>query len=159
MNNRVLYISFFILVAIFTNAQKNNPRFSREEVINQKWTFVKEKAGLTSEEVQIVEPIFRDNEIEFWKLLSKNRELFRRNHQQKGGETPNYEAINESMVDFEVNNALNQKQYYLRLKSTKLPASTINRILNADKDFKRDLMQRNPPMGPGRHIGGQIPQN
>jgi len=156
MRTNILYIITFLLLSSGLSAQRKGTSFSPEEAINQKWTFIKEKANLNSEEAQIVEPVFRETEAELWKLISKSREVFRQNRQKGEGITPNFELINESMVNFEVDNALNQKQYYLRLKSAKLPESTINRILNAEKDYKRDLMQR---MSPGRNKGQKMPES
>ena len=130
-------------------AQQRAPRFSKEEVINRKWTAISEKINASAEDLAKIEPIFRETEEELWNLLAKNREAFR-NRRANASESVNFEAINEAMVNFEVENANINKNYDLKLKKV-VSAELINKLLRAEKEYQRELTQRSvgqPPRDP-----------
>jgi len=141
MKTKLLLIVILTLVFGEFTAQTRGTRFSRDEVINRKWTYVLEKTNLSPEDAAKVEPIFRETEQELWDMLERNREVFRNNRRRGGVETPDFEAINEAMVNFEVDNAQIQRKYYLKLKKVVNP-QTINQLLNAERAYKRELTQR-----------------
>lgn len=153
MEKRLTLICVLFLLIGASFAQQRGPRISKDDVINNKWLYVIEKTGLTEAEKQKVEPIFKDTELEIWNLLEKNREVFRNNHRKADKSAVNYEAINDAMVNFEIENARIQQKYYQKLKKI-LPAQTINRLLKAEKSYKRELMQKVP----GQHRSPKQPE-
>lgn len=143
MEKKIILLSVLVLFFGGLVGQERGPRFSKDDVINKKWSFVIEKSGLTEVDIQKVEPIFMETELELWNLLEKNRNVFRKNRRKSDKAGVNYEAINDAMVNFELENARIQQKYYLKLKKI-LPAQTINRLLMAEKSYKRELMQKIP---------------
>ena len=141
MKAKLFFLVMLSLFAVQLCAQTRGQRLSKEEVINRKWSFILEKAQLSPADAAKVEPIFRETELELWDLLAKNREIFRLNRRRNQEGAPNYEAINDAIVNFEVENASIQRKFYLKLKRV-VAAETINRILNAERDYKRELTQR-----------------
>jgi Spy/CpxP family protein refolding chaperone len=158
-----LLIAFTLLFFFGTlSAQQRGPRFSKEEIVNQKWTTISEKLKASAEELAKIEPIFRETEDELWDLLAKNRETFRNSRRANAPGSANFEAINEAMVNFEVENAAIHKRYYLKLKKA-VSAEVINQLLRAEKDYQRELMQRNvgqprDPRQPGETRGQREPR-
>jgi hypothetical protein len=122
-------------------AQQRGSRFSKEEVMNRKWTIISEKINASAEDLAKIEPIFRETEEELWNLLAKNREVYRNSRRANAPGSTNFEAINEAMVNFEVENANIHKNYYLKLKKA-VSAEVINKLLRAEKEYQRELMQR-----------------
>lgn len=150
MKSRLLITLTLLFFFGTLTAQQRSPRFSKEEVINRKWTIISEKTNASAEDLAKIEPIFRETEEELWNLLAKNRETFRNNRRANVPGSTNFEAINEAMVNFEVENANIHKKYYLKLKKV-VSAELINKLLRAEKEYKRELMQRSvgqPPRDP-----------
>lgn len=143
MERKLTLICVLFLMIGTSVAQQRGPRLSKDEVISRKWMFVSEKAGLTTPDMQKVEPVFMETELELWNLLEKNREVFRNNRRKGDKSAVNYEAINDAMVNFELENARIHQKYYQKLKKI-LPPQTINRLLMAEKSYKRELMQKMP---------------
>lgn len=143
MEKKITLICVLFLMIGASVAQQRGPRFSKDEVISRKWTFVSEKSGLTPLDIQKVEPVFMETELELWNLLEKNRQVFKNNRRKADKSAVNYEAINDAMINFELENARIQQKYYQKLKKI-LPAQTINRLLMAEKSYKRELMQKMP---------------
>lgn len=141
MKKKLLSIGVLLLITGLLVAQQRGPRFSKDEVINRKWMYVVDKSELTQADIQKVEPVFMETELELWDLLEKNREINRSNRRNPEKTAVNYEAINDAMVSFEIENARIQQKYYLKLKKI-LPAQTIHRLLIAEKSYKRELMQK-----------------
>lgn len=141
MKKKIVLICVLFLMIGSSVAQERGPRLTKAEIINKKWTFIVEKSGLTPADIQKIEPLFMETELELWDLLEKNRELYRQNRRKADKSAINYEAINDGMVNFELDNARIQQKYYLKLKKI-LSAQTINRMLMAEKSYKRELMQR-----------------
>ncbi len=148
MEKKIILLSVLVLFFGGLVGQERGPRFSKDDVINKKWTVVIEKSRLSDADIQKVEPVFMETELELWDLLEKNREVFRNNRRNGDKSAVNYEAINDAMVNFELENARIQHKYYQKLKKI-LPAQTINRLLMAEKSYKRELMQKIP----GQHRG------
>lgn len=143
-------VVFWVLVAGNLIAQKP-PRMSKEELIAQKWEFVVEHARLSPADAAKIHPVFEEYELKVWELLGKNREVFR--SMKKNGGTVNYEPVNEALVNFDIQKSMIQKKYYLKLKEV-TDARTINKMLNAERFYRKDLIQgmshgKNAPQSPG----------
>lgn len=150
-----LLILLSLIFTQFSLMGQNPPKISKEEIMAKKWEFIVEKARLNPTEVSKVQPLFVEFETEVWKLFEKNKDIFRGFRQKKQGEAINYEAINDALVNFEIEKAQIQKRYYLKLKKVVSP-ETINKLLNAERFFRKDLIQ-GFQHGKGKH--GEPPVN
>lgn len=111
-----------------------------QELRDHKWNYIKEKAKLNSEEEKLIRPQFDEYEQKVWKILQANRDAFR---QLRGKEkqASDYEKFNEAFVNFDIQKANLQKEFYLKLKKSS-SAETIYRFLKADRSFTRELMSK-----------------
>lgn len=143
MKTKILWIVGLIVLCGELFSQNPSPRLSKDEVIARKWEFILEKTKLSPTDAIKVEPIFRESELEVWDLIEKNKLIFR--HSRRNGTEPkvNMELINDAIINFEIEKGIIQKHYYLKLKKV-IPAETINKLLNAERFYKRDLMQGAP---------------
>lgn len=143
MKVRIILISIIVLTIGELAAQDKPRHFSKEDIIARKWSFIMEKAKLSQADVLKVEPLFKETELEIWSLIEKNRAAFKNSRKKDANVKVDYEAINDAMVNFELENAQIQKNYYLKLKKVIAP-EVINRILSAEKAYKRELIQNVP---------------
>ncbi len=155
MQKRIIYFVVLIFLSTSVMAQNRGVRMTREEAINQKWNSIVEKLELTASEKQLAEPIFKEAEQQIWKLLQKNWQVYRQYRELEVGSEEHYEALNKNMIDFEVQNVVIQKRYYEALKKAGLSAKAINQLLNAEKEFRRNLMRKDPPQQRGRRGQGR----
>lgn len=95
-------------------------------------------------EVSKVQPLFVEYETEVWKLFEKNKDIFKTFRKIKSGESVNYEEINDALVNFEIEKAQLQRKYYLKLKRV-VSAVTINKLLMAERFYRKDLIMGEPP--------------
>lgn len=148
MQNTILFfmktkmIIMFLLLSYALSAQQQR-RMSKEELIGQKWEFMVQKADLKASNMSKVQPLFMEFEMQVWDLYDKNREIFRAHRRRGAGEKVDFEPINEAYVNLEIEKAQLQKSYYLKLKKV-VDAETINKLLNAERVYRRDLIQSMP---------------
>ncbi len=111
-----------------------------QDLRDHKWGVLKENAKLNAEEEKLIRPLFDDYEQKVWKVLQANRDAFR---QMKGKDkkAADFEKINEALVNFEIQKANYQKEFYLKLKKV-TSAETIFRFMKADRNFTRELMSK-----------------
>lgn len=143
MKIRMILISIIVLTIGELAAQDKPRHFSKEDVIARKWEFIQEKANLSPSDMAKVEPIFKETEQEVWNLIEKNRTAFKNSRKKDANAKIDYEAINEAIVNFEIENAVIQRTYYIKLKKLIAP-DVINRLLTAEKAYKRELIQNAP---------------
>ena len=67
----------------------------------------------------------------YWPKIGK----FRNSRRANAPGSTNFEAINEAMVNFEVENANIHKNYYLKLKKV-VSTEVINKLLRAEKEYQ-----------------------
>lgn len=135
----LLTFAFFALNGI----SQEHPKITLDDILAKKWEFIMEKTRLNQTDVNKVQPLFVEYESEVWKLFEKNKEIFRGFKNIKQGESINYESINDAIVNFEIEKAQLQKRYYLKLKKSVSPL-TINKLLNAERIFRKDMIQKFP---------------
>lgn len=140
MKARIILIPLLVLIIGELTAQDKPRHFSKDEVIARKWEFIQTKANLSPSDIEKVEPVFKETEQEVWSLIEKNRTAFRNSRKKDANTKVDYEAINEAMVNFEIENAIIQRAYYFKLKKLIAP-EVINRLLTAEKAYKRELIQ------------------
>ncbi len=155
MKKRITYLLLLTLLVGGISAQKRGQRMTRDEVINQKWSYIIEKLQLPDSESVMAEPIFKETEQKVWKLVQENWEANRQFRQNMNPNEQSYEALNEHLIDYELKTAALQKKYYQQLKEAGLSAKTIHELLHADKDYKRNLMRQGQGAGQQPRGGGQ----
>lgn len=150
MKTRLL-IMMLLLVSTATLSAQNRPeRMNKEQIIAMKWEFISDHAKLSPADALKIQPIFIDYENEGWALLEKNRQAFGRGRRTGANPTIDFELINESFINFDIEKANIQKEYYLKLKKV-VSAETIHKLFNADREYRQNLLEkmsrRNRPEG------------
>lgn len=140
MKARIILIPIIVLIIGELAAQDKPRHFSKEDVIARKWEFIQTKANLSPSDMAKVEPVFKETELEVWNLIEKNRSAFKNTRRKDANVKVDFEVINEAMVNFEIDNAVVQRNYYYKLKKILAP-DVINRLLMAEKAYKRELIQ------------------
>src|SRR5690554_1740270 len=116
MKTRLL-IMMLLLVSTATLSAQNRPeRMNKEQIIAMKWEFISDHAKLSPADALKIQPIFIDYENEGWALLEKNRQAFGRGRRTGDRSSIDFELINESFINFDIEKARIQKEYYLKLK-------------------------------------------
>lgn len=155
MNKKILIMLLLAVAVVQLVAQPGKGRMSKEQILNQKWEFIVEKANLPATDAAKVEPLFRETEEQIWQLFAGNRQIFRAHRAKQANDKMDYEAINDAIIETELSKANIQKSYYLKLKKV-IDAETINRIFHAEKAYQKDIIQRIPP---GARQGKALPRN
>lgn len=158
MKKRISYLLLLTFLVGGITAQNRGQRMTREDAINQKWSYIVENMQLSAEDIATAEPIFRETEQKIWELLQSNWEANRQFRQSSNHNEQSYEALNEHLINYELKTAALQKQYYQQLKEAGLSAKTIHGLLNADKDFKRNLMRQGSGAGQPQRSGQNEPE-
>jgi len=143
MKIKLLLLTGILLLAGQLAAQNKTHKFSKDDIIARKWEFMLQKTNLSAADALKVEPLFKEAELEIWSLIEKNRAVFRNRHKPDPNQKIDYEAFNDAIVNFDIENALIQKNYYLKLKKVISP-DVINKLLSAEKSYKRELIQNVP---------------
>jgi hypothetical protein len=142
MRIRFLLLSI-VFVCFSVQAQENRPRMSKEDIMNKKWEFIIEKAALTVTDAQKIHPLFLEYENEIWSMMWKNRELFGQGRRRDQNAKIDYAAINEAFINFEVQKANSQKNYYLKLKKV-VDEEVIHKMFNAERTYRQNIIQKIP---------------
>jgi hypothetical protein len=143
MKIKILLFTGILLFVCQLSAQEKQHRLSKDDVIARKWEFMLQKTNISAADALKVEPLFKEAELEIWSLIEKNRAVFKNRHKTDPNLKVDYEAFNDAMVNFDVENALIQKNYYLKLKKVIAP-EVINKLLSAEKSYKRELIKNAP---------------
>jgi hypothetical protein len=131
----------FVFFSIVANAQGNRSFSKVEELHNQKWEFLVEKAQLSPREIELVQPVFMEYEKTLWDLHEKNRRLFKSLSNQRDAGNINYAEINDRTADIELTQAQLFKSYHLKLRKI-LHSETLFNYYKAEREFKRVLLQK-----------------
>lgn len=136
------YILLLILTCVsFLYAQESN-HTNVDELHNRKWDFIVEKAKLSAQESARVKPFFVEYEKAVWTLMERNKDFFRDFYRNKDNRSEaQYAEMNERYVNSEIQKAHLLKNYYAKLKK-QLPAESIFKYFNAERSFRKELMDR-----------------
>jgi hypothetical protein len=135
---RNLLIIIFTTFSTFLYAHyDNNPKVV-EEMHVRKWQYIVENAKLTSQEAAVAQPIFMEYEKAVWKLMEKNKPAFLK--KKKEGDQPNFDELNNSYVNTEIQKAQLLKSYYQKLRKV-ISAETIFRMGKAERAFRNELIR------------------
>ena len=141
----------FMLAFCSVQAQENEKFAKIEEMHNQKWQFLVNKAQLSQDDIAKTQPIFMAYEKSVWDLHQQNREFFKSAMRDAKKVKPNYAELNDRYVDFEFKEAQLFKNYHSQLRKVLLPETLFN-YYKAEREFKRKLLQdfqgRRPPERP-----------
>lgn len=141
MKTKFLIMMLLLVSTAMLSAQNRPERMSKEQIISKKWEFISEHAKLTPADALKIQPIFIDYENEGWALLEKNRQAFGRGRRTGANQTIDFELINESFVNFDIEKARIQKEYYLKLKKI-VSAEVIHKLFNADREYRQNLLEK-----------------
>jgi len=135
-----LLVGLFVLASTLLQAE-NKDDFPRiEEMHNNKWEFLVEKARLSPDEIERVRPVFMNYEKTVWNLHRQNRESFKAEMKDAKKAKPNYADLNDRYVDFEFKQAQLFRNYHMQLRKL-LPPETLFKYYKAEREFKRKLLQ------------------
>lgn len=135
-----LLVGLFVLASTLLQAE-NRDDFPRiEEMHNNKWEFLVEKARLSPDEIERVRPVFMNYEKTVWNLHRQNRESFKAAMKDAKKIKPNYADLNDKYVDFEFKQAQLFRNYHMQLRKL-LPPETLFKYYKAEREFKRKLLQ------------------
>jgi hypothetical protein len=148
---RYMLVSLFILMGTFLQAQDHEKFPKIEDMHNQKWQFLVDKAQLTPDDVAKVEPVFMSYEKSVWQLHQQNHEFFITAMKNAKKVKPNFAELNDRYVEFEFKEAQLFKNYHMQLRKLLAPETLFN-YYKAEREFKRKLLQdfhdRRPPEKP-----------
>ena len=137
---KFMLVSLFVLVGLTAQAQDND-RFPKiEEMHNNKWQFLVEKAQLSADDIAKVQPVFMSYEKSVWDLHQQNRDAFKAAMKDVKKVKPNYADLNDRYVEFEFKQAQMFKNYHMQLRKLLSP-ETLFKYYKADREFKRKLLQ------------------
>lgn len=138
---RIAFILLTILFALNLSAQQQpasqgRPRFDKKEFQQRMEAELTKKAELTPEEAQLFFPIYNE-------LKEKQRGYF---HQilelkrQAGGDEGAYAATIARIKELQVESAQLEQNYFRRLVEV-IPASKVFKVMKAEDDFHRRMVQ------------------
>lgn len=143
-----ILIAFLMMFNFIASSQGEHKRPNMAELREGKWKYMVETAKLSDDDAAKIKPLFNEFEDKVWKFVEKNREAFRGN--RKKDKTPeDYKIMNENLVNFDIQKAQYQKEYYQSLKKEVSP-EVIHRLLKAERNFIRDLMRKQSPSSPSK---------
>ena len=132
-------LTLLLLFAGYLLAQ-DVKRPSVEELHNRKWNYIVERAKLTPLEAASVKPDFLEFEQDLWKIAETNKDFYKKFFKEKEKRTEaDYENMNNKMLNAEIQRVHLMKSYYSKLKKH-LTAETIFRYFNAERSFKKELI-------------------
>ena len=137
---KYLLTVLFMLAFCSVQAQENEKLAKIEEMHNQKWQFLVNKAQLSQDDIVKTQPIFMAYEKSVWDLHQQNREFFKSAMKDAKKVKPNYAELNDRYVDFEFKEAQLFKNYHSQLRKVLLPETLFN-YYKAEREFKRKLLQ------------------
>lgn len=142
-------LSLIMLIVAFTLSAQEPPKINIEELHNQKWAYLVEKAKLTQSEATNVKPLFLEYEKNIWKTIDGNKDVFKAFFDKKDDLTEaDYNQMNERFVNTEIHKAQLMKSYYSKLKKY-LSAEKIFKYFKAERSYRKDLMDN----WQGKHRG------
>ena len=150
-----MFKSWLMMMCLFVAFQASAQDKDRKPIIDDlhenKWQFLVDKAELTPEDVDKVKPVFLAYEKSLWDVHKQNRDAFKCAMKDAKKTKPNYADLNDKYVDFEFKQAQLFKNYHQQLRKLLAP-ETLFRYYKADREFKRKLLQdfqdRRPPERP-----------
>lgn len=136
----ILYICLFFVSA--TTLAQNNPR---ERVKAHKVAYITEKLNLSSKEAQQFWPIYNEHESAIEKLKKEERRLIRSLKEANQGINGLSDAQAGEFLDnylkAEEQKSVARKKFLRDLQGI-LPNKKILRLIKAENDFKRSLLER-----------------
>ncbi len=128
-----------MMLSVWVVSAQEHPRV--EEMHARKWEFIVENAKLTPQQAAKVEPIFMEYEVAVWKLMEQNRDSFKKVFAEKKSQgNPNYEELNDRIINSEMQKAQLLKNYYAKLKKV-LPAEIIHKYILTERSFRKELIK------------------
>ncbi len=118
---------------------KNHPNVA--DIHARKWEYIVERAKLTPQQAEKIEPVFMEYEEALWKLSEQMRDAFKKFRDEKRSKNkPDYEELNKRFIALDIEKAQLQKNYYLKLKKS-LNDETIFNYFGAERSFRKELIK------------------
>jgi hypothetical protein len=138
---RIAFVLLAMFFALNLSAQQNSapqgkPRFNKKEFQQRMEAELTKKAELTPEEAKLFFPIYNE-------LKEKQRGYFHQIHELKkkaGGDEGAYAATIARIKELQVESAQLEQNYYRRLVEV-IPASKVFKVMKAEDDFHRRMVQ------------------
>ncbi len=141
MRIRFLILSV-LLACLSVQAQEKRHRMSKDDIMNKKWEFIIKKAALTVTDAQKIHPLFLEYENEIWDMMAKNRKLFRHSRSRDKDTKIDFAAINEAFINFDIQKANSQRNYYQKLKRV-VDEEVIHKLFEAERIYRQNIIQKN----------------
>lgn len=146
MKNCKLYFAVGLMLClsaqIYAQPGCRHPRPTVEEMLAGKWRYIVEKAQLTPEEQQKVEPVYREYEQSSWKL-QKDYFSERRKQDISNFTEDDFRAANAALVRKDEKEARLLADYRKKLEHLLSPKKLFF-YYDAERKFRRDLMRGMP---------------
>jgi len=118
---------------------KNHPNVA--DIHARKWEYIVERAKLTPQQAEKIEPVFMEYEEALWKSSEQMRDAFKKFRDEKRSKNkPDYEELNKRFIALDIEKAQLQKNYYLKLKKS-LNDETIYNYFGAERSFRKELIK------------------
>lgn len=142
MKKSVYLLSIGLLLAFATQATAQNRKQKKDEIkqriYERKVAFIKEKVSMTADEEKAFWPMYNEYNQKKDAIREKFRET--KKQQRKNG-TTDYEKMNDLAIQIIVDEANLTADFYQKMKKI-LPAQKIHLVFEAEKDFKKQLLDK-----------------
>lgn len=137
---KYLIVAFLILnMGIQAQDFRNHPNVA--DIHARKWEYIVERAKLTPQQAEKIEPVFMEYEEALWKSSEQMRDAFKKFRDEKRSKNkPDYEELNKRFIALDIEKAQLQKNYYLKLKKS-LNDETIYNYFGAERSFRKELIK------------------
>ena len=109
-----------------------------EDIKARKVAYITEVVQLTPEEAQVFWPLYNEFQQKNMEMHKKRRKLVKQI--ENSASEADYEAVNDAMIQLDVDEVLLRKTYYEKYK-TILSAEKIHRLFKAEHGFKKVLLE------------------
>jgi hypothetical protein len=140
MKKYILLMGIVLFSVVAAQAQRFERKRDeiKQRVYERRVEFIKDKVPMTREEENAFWPTYNDYNLK--KEAIKERVRDSRKNQRKEG-VVDYERMNDQSVQMLVDEANLYADYYHKLKKL-LPAQKIHLLFEAEKDFKKQLLDK-----------------
>lgn len=135
---KYFFTSLLVLICAFSIAQSKADK--KEQIAAFRVAFITKELNLSSKEAQSFWPVYN----EYQDKLEALRTSRRKENKKLSAESmtdQEAEQFVDNEIDFKVNEANLQKQYFNRFKQS-LPVKKVALLIKAEDDFKRELLKQ-----------------
>ncbi|HRG57856.1 MAG TPA: sensor of ECF-type sigma factor [Bacteroidia bacterium] len=140
MNSLYKYFctSFLVLIWAFSSAQTKADK--KEQIAAFRVAFITKELNLSSKEAQSFWPVYNEYQDKL-EVLRTSRRKENKKLSTESMTDQEAEQFVDNEIEFKVNEAHLQKQYFTRFKQS-LPVKKVALLIKAEDDFKRELLKQ-----------------